>query len=218
MPHKLSGFETGGGQVTAGSHGGTTHLQMGKLALDGTRRRAVEPEIVRVAAAPHRRTVLRFIPDFPVPDVEVETVCPPFIVVPDHPQGDGGPFVGSGGWVGKSLDGGVFDALAQAVNNLRPRRPHGLDIFVRQPEIITLRPPGIGVEIRKHHVDIDHIRIGPMAIVQSDKGDAEFALRLGKIQQATRGQRPFVHSVQGANQPVGAGKIKLQNHRLLGTG
>src|ERR1017187_2796252 len=69
-----------------------SHFQVRPAGFDGLGGDLVQLEVLVVGASPHRRLVLRLVPDFPVTDVIAEAAGPAFVVVPDDGATDVRPF------------------------------------------------------------------------------------------------------------------------------
>ena len=59
-------------------------------------------------------------------------------------------------------------------------------------------------------MDIHHVRVWPVTIVQSHERNPERAIWLRQIDQATADERAFVHAVKRADDAVRPGEINLQ--------
>ena len=202
-------------KMTARAKRRTADLHIRKLLRDGSCRRAVELQVVVVRAAPHDRTILGFVPDFPITDVVMMSVRPAFVVMPDDAEADRCPFFHVRRRVGISFHARVLDAFAQPVDRLRAGLADGLDVFVGERKIIAPRQRRIGVRVWKDRMVIDHIRIGPAAVVQSGERNAQFLLLLDEIKNSTRCQRPLVDAVERTDGTDVNGEIRAKN-RLVG--
>ena len=170
----------------------------------------VQREVIFVSAAPHGRAVLRLVPDFPITDVVVKTVRPAVVVVPDETKADFRPFRGILGRMHEALLRSVLDTLAQSVNDLRAGLPDRSHIPICEREVVARRLRRVGIEIGEDGVDVHHVRIGPVTIVQPGDGHIERTKSGGNVNHAAGGQRPFVDPVQRAHQSVGREKIHMQ--------
>lgn len=131
--------------------------------------------------------------------------------MPDDAKAHGRPLFHIHRRMGKPLHRGVFDTFAQAVDGFGTGAADCREVFIRQPEIIAFRPAGVRFRVRKHRMMIDHIWIGPTAVVKPGKRYSQLFLLLDHIKNATRGQRPLIDAVQRTQLSRGHGKVHTKN-------
>ena len=119
----------------------TANFHVGKLLPQPQRGGFIERQELRIVSGPHYRPVLRFIPDLPVTYAIVLPLGPAVVVMPHDAGTDLSPVHRILGRVDISFHRLMFDAFAQAIDDLRSSRADGCQIFVRRPEIIA-RPFG----------------------------------------------------------------------------
>ena len=90
----------------------------------------------------------------------------------------------------------MLNAFSKTVDRLRAGLAHGVDVFISEPEIVVFRQRWISVRVGEDHMVIDHIRIGPTAVVQARKRDPQFFLFLYHVEYPPRRQRPLVDAVE----------------------
>lgn len=104
----------------------------------------------------------------------------------------------------------VFDALAEAEDDLHAARADGGQVFVGEREVVARRLRGIGDEVREDGVDVHDVGVRPVAIVQAREGNAERAMLRGEVDQAAAHKRAFVDAVKRADGAVGLGEVDFE--------
>jgi len=65
----------------------------------------------------------------------------------------------------------VLDALAEAVNELRAGRQRRTQIVVGGGEVVASRALRVCVGVREHDVQVHHVRVRPMHVVEARQGE-----------------------------------------------
>jgi len=87
-------------------------------------------------------------------------------------------------------------------------------VIISEGEIIILRQCRIGSGIAEYRMDIHHLGIRPLAIVQTGVRRIKPALLRGEINHPTHCHWPFVDSVQRADAAARLGEINPNLNRF----
>ena len=180
--HEFGGFECACHELAACSHSGAADFHIGESAFDRGCRHAVQAEIVFVIAAPHGGAVLRFIPNLPVLNVMMKPFGPALVVVPHDAETYFRPLGVVCWWVREAFHTGVLNAFSESIDNACACGANGRNVFVSQQKIVALRQIWIGFEIRENRVNVHHIRIWKITIVQTREWDTQCLMFRRKIQ------------------------------------
>src|ERR1043165_1270842 len=90
----------------------------------------------------------------------------------------------------------VLDALTQSEHNPGTGFHDGCKVLVGARETVAFGKGRVGIEIRKSSMNVDHVRIGPMAIVQARQRDGQLAMIGREIHRSAIVQRSAVDAVK----------------------
>lgn len=105
------------------------------------------------------------------------------------------------------LSRSVFDALAESENDFRAGVTDGLKVSVRSLEPIAARVFRIFRQVRKNNMDINDVRVRPMAVVKASEGNGSLPMVRRQVHQPAVVQRTRVASMQGAKLGTAPGEI-----------
>jgi hypothetical protein len=121
----------------------------------------------------------------------------------DHVKADPDPFIIVGGGMYVVFAGGVFDAGAEAVNDLGGKCDDAGEKIVGAAKVVVGRIVGIGMKIRKYPGNVDDIRGGVMAVVKTGMRKSGLAVEIGEVEERVVVPRTVVDPVEGADGAYG---------------
>ena len=173
----------------------TAYQETGPTGFDHLGRGGVQAIVILGTAIPHLVADFHFVPDLEVAEFEVKAVRPTFVVVADNSQADFCPLVVVGRFMNVKLAGRMLDVLSQPVHHSRADCQDRLQVIVGGAEMVAARRVGVGAEVGKYGVDVDHVAGGPVGIVDAGRGDAERLMVRREVYHAALADRPAVDAV-----------------------
>ena len=89
------------------------------------------------------------------------------------------------------------------------------DVFVGVAEVVALGALRVGLGIGEDDVDVHHVGVGPVAVVQAREREAGFAVVVRQVHQAPRPERAGIDPVQRADFADDLGAVHAYVGRLV---
>lgn len=168
------------------THGRTADFDLGKAGFKMFRRDFKEVEKLLGSARPAFIVEIRFVPDFPVNNASVMTVCPALVHVADNMLTDDRPFLEILRRHDSVMLRPMLDLVAETVKHPGARARDIVKIHIRQREIVGLGGVRICIKVREYVYYVNRVLpavvVADRGIVSSGIGYVSF-LKIGQIGQ-----------------------------------